>query len=385
MSFFELDGGKAKKAKPKAKKSTKPKATAKKASSGKKKTKKGGNFLGTVSELFAPAGWESFVTAAGLLALDRTDNFLRKKKDSKKQKGGSEYVNMEENEMTGGARKRSSSRKQRGGEEVKTEEEMTGGARKRRTQRGGSDGHLPLTEHLDGVDGEDNNDVAQYDDAMSQNGGAKKKAAKKKAAKKKAAKKVKGRKHRGGAMTEDQQNELYQAYVSSPSPNKNKNSQNANAYNTFITGLLTQLGVEVNDTNKQEAKLVIDYKKKSALPNGNQSKANAKSRLNAFYTSQSSPLAQATNSLFGNNTVSSTSAQSNGVSSNAMSSNAMSSNSSLQFPMNLTPTTGQNGMALTPTTVQNGTASLGGGKKAKSKSKSKSKAKPKTKKAPKRK
>ena len=36
MSFFELDGGKAKKAKPKAKKSTKPKAPAKK-TSGKKK------------------------------------------------------------------------------------------------------------------------------------------------------------------------------------------------------------------------------------------------------------------------------------------------------------------------------------------------------------
>lgn len=80
MSFFELDGGKAK---PKTKKSTKPKpkaTKAKKASPGKKKAKKGGNFLGTVSELFAPAGWESFVTAAGLLALDRTDNFLRKER-----------------------------------------------------------------------------------------------------------------------------------------------------------------------------------------------------------------------------------------------------------------------------------------------------------------
>ena len=46
MSFFELDGGKAKKA-------TKPKAVKKApAKKSKSKSKKGGNFLGTVSELF---------------------------------------------------------------------------------------------------------------------------------------------------------------------------------------------------------------------------------------------------------------------------------------------------------------------------------------------
>jgi hypothetical protein len=169
MSFFELDGGK-----PKARKSTKPKAKTTKTkkapakkSSGKKssgkKSKKGGNFLGTVSELFAPAGWENFVTAAGLLALDRTDNFLRKSKDSKKQRGGvDDTPKMEEAEMTGGARKKSSSRKQRGGSDghhtVETldammgsgeEQEMTGGAKKsktkgkRRKQKGGEEFMTP--------------------------------------------------------------------------------------------------------------------------------------------------------------------------------------------------------------------------------------------------
>jgi hypothetical protein len=145
MSFFELDGG----AKKKAKKSTKPKATKSKKSPT-KKTKKGGNFLGTVSELFAPAGWENFVTAAGLLALDRTDNYLRKSKDSKKQKGGVDAVMMEE-EMTGGARKRSSSRK----------------------QRGGSDGHHTI-EALDAMMGSEEQDMTVQTDTISQTGGAKK-------------------------------------------------------------------------------------------------------------------------------------------------------------------------------------------------------------------
>jgi len=152
MSFFELDGG-AKKRAPAKKASGTKKATSgtkkatsgtKKATSGKKKTtsgtkkaKKGGNFLGTVSELFAPAGWENFVTAAGLLALDRTDNYLRKSKDSKKQRGGADDATipkmdttpkMEEMEsftsrMSGGARKRSSSRKHRGGADDTPNEE----------------------------------------------------------------------------------------------------------------------------------------------------------------------------------------------------------------------------------------------------------------------
>ena len=274
MSFFELDGGKAKKAKPKAKKSTKSKAkkAPAKKSSGKKKTKKGGNFLGTVSELFAPAGWESFVTAAGLLALDRTDNYLRKSKDSKKQKGGADDTPKMEEEMTGGARKRSSSRKHRGGADdtPKMEEEMTGGARKRsssRKQRGGSDGHHTI-EALDAMMGGEEPEMT---------GGAKKRSSKKPKTKS-VAKKGKGRKQKGGAMTEDQKTALYEAYLNSQSPNKN--SQNENTYDSFISNLLTELDVEVNDTNKQEAKLVIDYKKKS---NGNKSKVNAKNRLNAFY------------------------------------------------------------------------------------------------------
>jgi hypothetical protein len=55
------------------------------------KSKKGGNFLGSVSELFVPTGWESFATAAGLLAIDRVDAaFRRSRNSSKKQKGGAD-------------------------------------------------------------------------------------------------------------------------------------------------------------------------------------------------------------------------------------------------------------------------------------------------------
>jgi hypothetical protein len=55
------------------------------------KSKKGGNFLGSVSELFVPTGWESFATAAGLLAIDRADAaFRRGRNSSKKQKGGAD-------------------------------------------------------------------------------------------------------------------------------------------------------------------------------------------------------------------------------------------------------------------------------------------------------
>jgi hypothetical protein len=55
------------------------------------KSKKGGNFLGSVSELFVPTGWESFATAAGLLAIDRADAaFRRSRNSSKKQKGGAD-------------------------------------------------------------------------------------------------------------------------------------------------------------------------------------------------------------------------------------------------------------------------------------------------------
>jgi hypothetical protein len=235
MSFFELDGGKAK---PKTKKSTKP-------SSGKKKAKKGGNFLGTVSELFAPAGWESFVTAAGLLALDRTDNFLRKKKDSKKQKGGEETHYTEE-------------------------KEMTGGSRKRRTQRGGSDGHHTV-EYLDSMgDSEDQDmngsenayqpDQMDSTDDMDQSGGAKKRSKAKPKAKSKPKVKKVVRKQKGGAFTPDQEQMIYNAYLQSDNPNKNKITNNS-TYNPFIKSLLTGLGYSdlINDVN--EAKLIIDTKK----------------------------------------------------------------------------------------------------------------------------
>ena len=184
MSFFELDGGgkaKARKSTKSKAKTTKTKKTPTKKSSGKKK---GGNFLGTVSELFAPAGWENFVTAAGLLALDRTDNFLRKSKDSKKQKGGADDIKGEE-EMTGGARKRSSSRK----------------------QRGGSDGHHTIEDLDMRVGGSEEQDTTAQPDAMSQTGGAKKRSKSK----------GKGKKgHRGGAMSDDEKTSFLSTYHREP-------------------------------------------------------------------------------------------------------------------------------------------------------------------------
>jgi len=56
-------------------------------------SKKGGNFLGSVGELVAPIGWESFVTTAGLFALDRADAAFRRgngkaNKADKKSGGG---------------------------------------------------------------------------------------------------------------------------------------------------------------------------------------------------------------------------------------------------------------------------------------------------------
>lgn len=71
----------------------KPKKTSK-ISSSKTRSKKGGNFLGTVGDLVAPTGWGPFVTAAGLLALDRADVALRRGTKEKKMKGGKK--------MTGG-------------------------------------------------------------------------------------------------------------------------------------------------------------------------------------------------------------------------------------------------------------------------------------------
>ena len=92
------------------------------------KSKKGGNFLGSVSELFVPTGWESFATAAGLLAIDRADAaFRRSRNSSKKQKGGADLdaheslENMEQmmasmgdstdSVMSGGGKKKKSTAK----------------------------------------------------------------------------------------------------------------------------------------------------------------------------------------------------------------------------------------------------------------------------------
>jgi len=61
------------------------------------KSKKGGNFLGSVSELFVPTGWESFATAAGLLAAERAAAAFRTgRNSSKKQKGGADLVDSHE-------------------------------------------------------------------------------------------------------------------------------------------------------------------------------------------------------------------------------------------------------------------------------------------------
>ena len=56
------------------------------------KSKKGGNFLGSIGELVAPTGWEDFATTAGLFALDRADAALRRVKKEKisKMKGGAD-------------------------------------------------------------------------------------------------------------------------------------------------------------------------------------------------------------------------------------------------------------------------------------------------------
>ena len=71
------------------KRSSTPKIGAKKSSS-----KKGGNFLGSIGELVAPAGWESFATAAALVGIDQADAAFRMRKSTKssvkKMSGGAE-------------------------------------------------------------------------------------------------------------------------------------------------------------------------------------------------------------------------------------------------------------------------------------------------------
>lgn len=69
----------------KKKKTTKP-STKKTTKTTKSRSKKGGNFLGSVGDLVAPTGWGSFATAAGLLALDGLDSTYRR--SSKKEKTG---------------------------------------------------------------------------------------------------------------------------------------------------------------------------------------------------------------------------------------------------------------------------------------------------------
>jgi len=107
----------------------KSKSSSSKSKSLSSKSKKGGNFLGSVSELFVPTGWESFATAAGLLAAERAAAAFRKgRNSSKKQKGGADtdghetLENMEhlmetigDNEsfemMSGGAKKKPTAKK----------------------------------------------------------------------------------------------------------------------------------------------------------------------------------------------------------------------------------------------------------------------------------
>ena len=90
------------------------------------KSKKGGNFLGAVSELFVPTGWENFATAAGLLALDRADaSFRRSKNSSKKQKGGSDLDGHESLESMDGMLDTIYS------EDASSPDTMSGGAKKK--------------------------------------------------------------------------------------------------------------------------------------------------------------------------------------------------------------------------------------------------------------
>jgi hypothetical protein len=82
-------------------KTTAKKGGQSKTSSKKTSSKKGGNFLGAVGDLVAPTGWESFATAAGLLAIDRADAALRRgksvKNSAKKMSGGMDPPSLVKN------------------------------------------------------------------------------------------------------------------------------------------------------------------------------------------------------------------------------------------------------------------------------------------------
>jgi hypothetical protein len=96
MDYLFQDIGKPKKVgRPKGSKNNKKTKTSSETKTSKKpksktgiKPKKGGNFLGSIGELVAPTGWDSFASAAALLAIDRTDAALRRFK--KKMSGGGE-------------------------------------------------------------------------------------------------------------------------------------------------------------------------------------------------------------------------------------------------------------------------------------------------------
>ena len=101
-----------------------------KSKSSSSKSKKGGNFLGSVSELFVPTGWESFATAAGLLAIDRADAAFRRGKNSnKKQKGGSDLDGHESIEAMDNMLDQIQS------EDVSSPDSMSGGAKKKGTKK----------------------------------------------------------------------------------------------------------------------------------------------------------------------------------------------------------------------------------------------------------
>ena len=92
MEYLFQDGGNPKKVgRPKGSKNDKKTKTSKTTKSKKiKKSKKGGNFLGSVGELVAPTGWESFASAAALLAIGKAEDSLRRGKKEKitNMKGG---------------------------------------------------------------------------------------------------------------------------------------------------------------------------------------------------------------------------------------------------------------------------------------------------------
>jgi|688.fasta_scaffold663601_1 hypothetical protein len=89
MDYLSQDGGKPKKVKSKT--GSKKKVTKTQKSKSKTKKHKGGNFLGVIEDLVAPSGWQTFATAAALLAIDRADAAYRRNKTNKsdkKMKGG---------------------------------------------------------------------------------------------------------------------------------------------------------------------------------------------------------------------------------------------------------------------------------------------------------